>query len=152
MPDPTVETSAGGIVFRLTDSGPRVLLIRDRYGNWGFPKGHVKTDEPLEAAAVREIAEETTLTDVKLHRPLGVIDWLFRSEGRSIHKFCHYFLCESDSGAASPQKNEGISECAWLTPQDSLDRATFDNARDILRAALRQVEQIVRSRSGQTVV
>src|SRR5881628_244510 len=34
------ETSAGGVVFRRgPDGGPRFLLIRDSYRNWGFPKG-----------------------------------------------------------------------------------------------------------------
>ena len=56
------ETSAGGVVFRLEDGQPMYLLIRDSYHNWGFPKGHLQNGELPEAAALREVAEETGLT------------------------------------------------------------------------------------------
>ena len=36
------ETSAGGVVFRRIADGYAVLLIKDSYKNWGFPKGHVE--------------------------------------------------------------------------------------------------------------
>jgi 8-oxo-dGTP pyrophosphatase MutT (NUDIX family) len=73
------ETSAGGVVVRCGTDGPRVLLIHDRHGNWGFPKGHVESGEDPADAARREIAEEAGLTGLVLHAPLGTIDccdWL----------------------------------------------------------------------------
>src|SRR6267143_398808 len=90
------ETSAGGVVFRRGPNGePRFLLIRDSYRNWGFPKGHLEPGEPPAAAARREVAEETGLKDLVLHGPIRVIDWYFRFRGKTIHKFCHFFLFES---------------------------------------------------------
>jgi len=57
-----LEVSAGGIVFRrLAESGPRFLLIKDSYDNWGFPKGHLENGESPADAAHRETAEETGL-------------------------------------------------------------------------------------------
>ncbi len=51
--------SAGGIIIRYTDSGPELLLTRDkRYTAWVVPKGHVEDGETLEQAALREIKEE----------------------------------------------------------------------------------------------
>ena len=32
-----------------------VLLIKDPYGNWGLPKGHIEGEESLLEAAVREV-------------------------------------------------------------------------------------------------
>ena len=62
-----LEVSAGGIVLRQPDGvEERFLLIRDSYRNWGFPKGHLETDEPPDAAALREVREETGLDDVAL--------------------------------------------------------------------------------------
>jgi 8-oxo-dGTP pyrophosphatase MutT (NUDIX family) len=57
-----LETSAGGVVVRRDGSHALYLLIRDSYGNWGFPKGHVESGERPEDAAVREVQEFTPST------------------------------------------------------------------------------------------
>ena len=62
--EPHTETSAGGVVVRLDHGRPLFLLIRDSYRNWGFPKGHLKEAENPERAALREVGEETGLTDL----------------------------------------------------------------------------------------
>ena len=56
-----VETSAGGVFYRWLDDTPYILLIRDSYQHWGFPKGHLEAGETPDAAALREVAEETGL-------------------------------------------------------------------------------------------
>ena len=61
-----VEKSAGGIVLRWMEAEPNVLLIRDPYGNWGLPKGHLEEGEDARQAAVREVAEETGLDHLEL--------------------------------------------------------------------------------------
>lgn len=55
--------SAGVIPVRLTDAGPRVLLLRI-YRYWDFPKGEVEPGEDPFAAALREVREETGLSDL----------------------------------------------------------------------------------------
>lgn len=129
------ETSAGGVVVRHGDGGPRYLLIHDGYRNWGFPKGHLDDGESPEDAARREVEEETGLGPLVLHRPLGCIDWYFRHRGRLIHKFCHYFLFTSDEGEPIPQSDEGIAACAWLDYASARERLTHANSRRILSAA-----------------
>lgn len=130
-----VETSAGGVVYRQAANGTRVLLIRDPYGQWGLPKGHIEASEGAEEAAVREVAEETGLTDVRILSRLPTADWYFQKRGRTIHKICHYFLMESPSGEPRPLLEERITECIWL-PIDEAERIIgYDNARRIIRAA-----------------
>ena len=141
------ETSAGGVVVRRGDDGRvRYLLIRDSYRNWGFPKGHLEPAEPPADAACREVGEETGLADLVLHGPIKVIDWYFRFRGRTIHKYCHFFLFESKQGDPVPQADEGISACAWHPIDDAVKTISYDNARVVLKRAdemvraLRQVE------------
>jgi 8-oxo-dGTP pyrophosphatase MutT (NUDIX family) len=111
------------------------LLIKDGYKNWGFPKGHIAEGETPEDAARREIIEETSLDDLILHEPLGVIDWYFRFRGKLIHKYCHFFLFESGTGSAEPQTEEGISACSWYSFPDAVETISYENALGILRKA-----------------
>lgn len=60
------------ILFRKKAGPTEVLLIergREPFaGSWAFPGGFVDIDEELDAAARRELAEETSLTGVVLHQ------------------------------------------------------------------------------------
>src|SRR5213594_949111 len=136
------ETSAGGVVFRRGPDGQvSFLLIRDSYKNWGFPKGHLEAGEPPAEAARREVIEETGLDQLVLHGPIKVIDWYFRFRGKTIHKFCHFFLFESRRGDPVPQADEGITACTWHPIADALETISYDNARQVLT----QADEMVRA-------
>lgn len=130
-----VETSAGGVIFRWHGEIAHVLLIRDRYQHWGFPKGHLEGEETPADAALREVREETGLGDLVLGPRLQTIDWFFRFRGRLIHKFCHFYLIEAPTGDTCPQEEEGITECVWLPLSEAIEAISYDNAREVLRAA-----------------
>jgi 8-oxo-dGTP pyrophosphatase MutT (NUDIX family) len=137
------ETSAGGVVFRPgADGAVNYLLIRDSYASWGFPKGHLQPREPPADAARREVAEETGLADLVLRGPIQVIDWYFRFGGRTIHKFCHFFLFESPAGDAVPQVEEGITDCAWHPLESALGTVSYDNARGVLQRGAEMVQAL----------
>jgi 8-oxo-dGTP pyrophosphatase MutT (NUDIX family) len=130
-----IETSAGGVIVRWQNSVPHVLLIRDPYKHWGFPTGHLENGETPDAAALREVMEETGLAHLVLGPRLGTIDWYFRAGGRLIHKFCHFYLIESPEGDTKPQQDEGITACRWLPLAEALEVISYDNAREVLRRA-----------------
>lgn len=129
------ETSAGGVVYRLDGRRPLYLLICDSYQNWGFPKGHVEPGEQTEDAALREVSEETGLTDLALRGAVGAIDWQFRFRGRLIHKTCHFYLMESAGTDTCPQQAEGITACRWTAFGEAESLISYANAREILRRA-----------------
>ena len=130
-----VETSAGGVIFRRQGEGASVLLIRDRYEHWGFPKGHLEGEETPADAALREVREETGLADLVLGPRLQTIDWYFRFRGRLIHKVCHFYLMETVSADTRPQRNEGITACRWMPITQALDTISYANARSVLQRA-----------------
>ena len=145
-----LEVSAGGIVFRrIPGEGALYLLIRDSYNNWGFPKGHLEGDESPAEAAIRETAEETGLDHLRLHGPIRVIDWHFRFRGRHIHKYCHFFLFESEEGEACPQVDEGITACQWRPLSQALEILSYDNARGVLKRAGEMVRTLVAVGAGR---
>ncbi len=134
-----IETSAGGVIFRWHGEAAHVLLIRDRYQHWGFPKGHLEGEETPADAALREVREETGLGDLVLGPRLQTIDWFFRFRGRLIHKYCHFYLIEAPTGDTCPQEDEGITECVWLPLHEAIESISYDNAREVLRLAAEQL-------------
>jgi 8-oxo-dGTP pyrophosphatase MutT (NUDIX family) len=135
----TREVSAGGVVYRVDGGRPLFLLIRDSYRNWGFPKGHLEKGELPEAAALREVSEETGLTDLVVRGELATIDWHFRFRGKLIHKICHFFLMESENADTSPQREEGITACKWVPIDEALALISYANAREVLQRAAEMV-------------
>ena len=74
------------VVVCVSDPQGRVLLVRrspgeTRAGEWEVPGGHVDAGETLEAAAVREVKEETGL-DVVLGP--GLVEFDLREGGRGV--------------------------------------------------------------------
>jgi 8-oxo-dGTP pyrophosphatase MutT (NUDIX family) len=134
-PARTDETSAGGVVYRLDRGRALYLLIRDSYHNWGFPKGHLEDGERPEDAALREVAEETGLTDLAVRAPIDTIDWYFRFRGRVVHKTCHFFLMETTQSSTSPAQAEGITACRWIEFDEGESLVSYANARGVLRRA-----------------
>ncbi len=134
-----LETSAGGVVYRLKGGEPHFLLIRDSYRNWGFPKGHLEFDEQPDTAAMREVREETGLVDVTLEGTIDTIDWYFRFRGHLVHKICHFFLMHTETERTTPQRDEGITACRWVSFGEASELVSYANAREVLRRAYQMI-------------
>ncbi len=136
----TLETSAGGVVYRVHNGSALFLLIRDSYRNWGFPKGHLESEELPAAAAMREVREETGLDMLVLDGEIDTIDWYFRFRGKLVHKVCHFYLMRTDSALTTPQRAEGITACRWASFDEASRLVSYANARDVLQRAQAMVQ------------
>jgi 8-oxo-dGTP pyrophosphatase MutT (NUDIX family) len=86
----TPRRAAGVVVFRRTDPGVRLLLLR-AYRNWDFPKGLIEPGESELETAKRECTEETGLTDLDFPFGDDHKDTLAYAGG----KVARYFLAET---------------------------------------------------------
>jgi 8-oxo-dGTP pyrophosphatase MutT (NUDIX family) len=128
------ERSAGAIIFYQNDSERLYLLLHYPAGHWDFPKGNIERGEkPLDTAR-REVYEETGLKAIDFLPGFEKrIEYFYRREGMLIHKEVVYYLAKSRS------KNVRISYehkgYKWLSFREALQRATYRNSKDVLKAA-----------------
>jgi bis(5'-nucleosidyl)-tetraphosphatase len=95
--------AAGVVVVRDTADGPRVLLLR-AYRNWDLPKGRLEADEtPLEAA-IREVREETGLSNLEFAWGEDSIE----TEPYAGGKVVRFYVARSPSGEVSLPINPAL--------------------------------------------
>ena len=128
------EFSAGFILYRDTPGGPAFLLL-DYGKHWDYAKGHLEEGETAWQAAVRELREETGIRQVdRVTRFQRDMHYVFYSprKGR-IHKTVTYFLGRTRTEEV--KISDEHTGHAWMTYDDAMERLTYENARELLRAA-----------------
>jgi len=116
--------AAGGLVLR---NGCVLVVHRPKYDDWAFPKGKLEPDESWEAAALREVAEETGLVCA-----LGPYVGSTRYPVSQGLKEVRYFRMTA-AGEAQPQ-NE-IDELRWVPLAEAESLLSYEHDRELLRAA-----------------
>jgi len=138
--------SAGGVVYRMGPSGPEVLLLRHENGRWMLPKGTTEAGETDEEVALREVAEETGLRNLRRVADLGEERYRFywRPDRTFYDKTVHYYLLEWQGGEElSPQREEGFVGAEWVPLDEAPRRVRYKETREILKRA----QQALASRS-----
>lgn len=118
--------AAGGIVT----CGDKVLIIK-RNGIWDLPKGKVEANEPLSDAALREVMEETGLTNLSIVKRIDDTYHTYNTYGpNSIKKTAWHIMSVNEMQDGIPQKEEGIDEIKWVSKSD-LKEAMKDSYKSI---------------------
>jgi len=134
---PIVAELAAGAVL-LSESGEETLLLHQRdEDRWCFPKGHVDPGESLQDAALREIREETGLTEVRLGSEVDEVSYRFYQPKtkRNVQKTVVYFLAFTPERSARPE--EIFDRAEWVDLATARDRLKFPTDRRVIEAVLR---------------
>lgn len=143
------EYTAGGVVFRRSGESIEILMIQDRLGRWTIPKGHVEEGESLEQTALREVAEETGLTRLRLGDKLEKLHFFYRKEGKLIFMTTHVFLMEAlgDTDSLTRGDSEGIVDVKWFDQKRALGLIEYRDTERLFRLALSRLKQPDHSQS-----
>jgi 8-oxo-dGTP pyrophosphatase MutT (NUDIX family) len=131
-------TSAGGVIFKNVASGIKVALIQREGDIWCLPKGKINKRETAEAAAIREIREETGLKGYILQK-IDNIDYWFVSDGSKIHKVVHFYLVRHLGGSTSKHDNEVIA-AKWFPIERATGHMTYKSEIKIVNKAGRLID------------
>ncbi|MGA8050944.1 MAG: bis(5'-nucleosyl)-tetraphosphatase [Burkholderiales bacterium] len=124
------ERAAGAVVFRRTERGARLLVLR-AYRNWDFPKGLVELGESELDAARREIAEETGISELDF--PFD--DQYCETLPYALGKVARYYIAQTEQAEVrlpvSPELGRPEhQEWRWVS---------FDEAEELLPPRLARV-------------
>ena len=122
------EKSCGAVVF----DNDKVLVIKQKAGHWGFPKGHVEGNETEIETAKREIKEETNL-DVEINEKTRYVESYSPKEG--IMKDVIFFTATKIGGEIKPQEEE-VETIQWVSCEEALKLLTFESSRNVLRKVM----------------
>ena len=154
--------SAGALVWRFADptrvavpgepidpADIEVLMVhRPRYHDWSWPKGKAENGEPLVAAAVREVEEETGQV-ITLGVPLTTQRYrLGGGQTKEVHYWVGTPLPADDPAtrlrapvARAPRTE--IDQTTWATPEAAADMLTRRGDRRLL------ADLVARTREGR---
>ena len=131
--------SCGVVLARQTDAGWMTLLLR-AFHHWDFPKGIRELGEEPMQAAIREVAEETSITELSFNWG----DRYFETGPYSRGKIARYYIAETSQDKVvmglSPETGEPEhQEWRWVS---------FDEAYDLGSPRVRQIVQWARQIIG----
>ena len=124
--------AAGVICWREAGEAIEVLLVhREQYEDWAFPKGKQDKGEFLQETAVREVEEEAGIK-LRLGRKLDIIQY---KVGKGEDKFVSYWASKVSKKAMARSKfkpNKEIAGIEWLSSQEAMKRLSYEHDQKLL--------------------
>jgi 8-oxo-(d)GTP phosphatase len=121
--------AAGAVLYRGRAEGPEVALIhRPHRSDWTLPKGKLKKNEHLLAAAVREVTEETGVRPV-LERRLPPSRYVSHGWPKQVE----WWSARAEAVVGAPQGDE-VDAVEWLGVAQARERLSYGHDRAVLDA------------------
>lgn len=138
---PRPEVTVDVVLFTFSDGELRTLLIQRGVepftGRWALPGGFVRMDESLEAAAERELLEETGVGDVYLEQLYTFGEPERDPRGRVITVVYFALLSADQAGRVSVRGGDDAQDARWWDVY-ALPELAFDH-RPIMAYALQRL-------------
>lgn len=128
------EKSCGIVLFREEEGRRFYLLLKYQGGHLDFVKGHVEKGETEYETAQRELFEETGISDVEFIKGFREPIWYeYKRQGKPSKKQVIFFLGKTETKDVTISHEH--QDFYWLPFDEALKKATFDNAKNLLKMA-----------------
>jgi len=124
--------ASGGIV----QNNKKELLFIYRLNKWDLPKGKMEKGEKPGECALREVEEETGVTNLKLKKKIGETYHTYDAFGKHFLKITHWFYMTCPAAQKLvPQTEEDITAIKWVHTRDIKEPVanTYPSIKDILK-------------------
>jgi 8-oxo-dGTP pyrophosphatase MutT (NUDIX family) len=138
------ERSAGAVVIHKGKQIEYLLLLHlgltKNKKHWDFPKGHIEKNETEDETIIREVKEETDLSDIKLYPAFREsVRYFFQKDGKTIFKTVIFRLAESKTKSVKIS-SEHI-DYIWLPYEQAMDALTYISAKRVLKGAKQYINR-----------
>jgi len=133
----TKEKSCGAVIFRKQQNKYQYVLVQQKFGlHFGFPKGHVESNESEIMTAYREVKEETGL-DVEIFDEIR--EQTRYSPRPGVIKDVVYFLAKAKSFVLRKQEDE-IADVIWVDESDVIDMLSYSTDKKLFKSIVDQIK------------
>ncbi|MCR1808922.1 bis(5'-nucleosyl)-tetraphosphatase [Haploplasma modicum] len=122
------EYSCGALVYHYINDEIHYLIIKQKNGNYGFPKGHMEENETKVETAKREVLEETGVEIDIFDNHFSVITY---EPVFGVLKEVTIFLAKALTNEIKIQEEE-LFEASWLPFDDARKIITYQKDKNIL--------------------
>lgn len=109
--------AAGGLVQN--PKGEHLWIYRRK--NWDLPKGKIDSGEGKRAAAVREVMEETGISNIEIGDKICKTYHTYKSKKTRLLKITHWYKMTAPDQILVPQAEEDIELAEWIHHSKSED-------------------------------
>lgn len=142
----TKSTSAGGVV--VNNKTGKICVVSQAGLSWSLPKGHIESGETEEAAAIREIYEESGIKqeNLKLLKKLGTYHRYRMGRDNNVDhkkdlKTIHIYLFTTDQEKLIPPE-DNHPEAIWVEPDKVAEVLTFDKDKEFFKSIINKVRKL----------
>ena len=122
--------SAGAVLYTVIDGERHYVLVREKNGSYGMPKGHVEPGETLAQTALREIREETGV-HATLHADQPAMVDEYPIAGGDV-KRVSWFIAQYANQTPNADRTQVLGVLV-LPIEAALKTLTYGSTREILR-------------------
>ena len=125
--------AAGGMV----NDGEDNILFIFRRGSWDLPKGKIDKGEKKKEAAIREVEEETGITNITIGKKIKTTRHTYKTKnGKRAIKKTYWYEMVTANQQLIPQKEEDITKAEWipLSEVQNLKGNVFKNINEVTKA------------------